>query len=138
MENTGINKLAGPNFFEGDVAYYACLNWPHHILLGFQEQGLNLDETIMTSLATLIGSLLNFKGKTWYNTMLTFILDDRRRMLSCVRDGKTLFQVSYCSSQGVIMLLTYTYKTLQESIITKNLIKILQQVIDLYEVRIYT
>jgi hypothetical protein len=54
------------------VAKYACFNWPHHLLLGFQGQDLNVDETIMTSLVTLIENLLTFQGKTWYNTMLTF------------------------------------------------------------------
>ncbi|KIJ94403.1 hypothetical protein K443DRAFT_683769, partial [Laccaria amethystina LaAM-08-1] len=51
------------DFFEGDVADYACFNWPHHILLGFQKQELNVDETIIMPLVTLIENLLNFQGK---------------------------------------------------------------------------
>jgi hypothetical protein len=94
------------DFFEVDVAKYACFTWPHHIILGFQEQELNADETIMTSLVTLIENLLTFQGKTWYNTILNGEVIQKRRMICCVRDGKDLFQVSYCNSQMVIMLLT--------------------------------
>ena len=94
------------DFFEDHVAKYACLNWPHHILLGFQKQELNLDETIMTSLVTLIEILLTFQSKTWYNTMLTVESYEKRQFLSCVRDGKILFQVSYCNSQIIVKLLT--------------------------------
>jgi len=39
---------------KGDVSEYACFNWSHHLLLGCQEQELNVDETITTSLVTLI------------------------------------------------------------------------------------
>jgi len=90
------------DFFEGDVANYACFNWPHHILLGFQKQQLYVDETIMTSLVTLIKKFLTSQGKIWYNTMLTLQPDEKRQVLSCLRDG---FQVSYCNYQ-VITLLT--------------------------------
>jgi hypothetical protein len=93
------------DFFEGDVATYACFNWPHHILFGFQGQELNVDETIMTSLVTLIKNLLTFQGRTWHNTMLVFTPDNKRRILSCVGDGNILLQVSYCNSQMVITLL---------------------------------
>ena len=93
------------DFFEGDVAKYACFNWPSHLLLGFQEQELNVDETIMTYLVTLIKNLLTFQGKTWYNTMQTFVSSKRKRMLSDVRSGKDLFQVGYYNSQMVITLL---------------------------------
>ena len=94
------------NFFEGDVADYAYFNWPHHILLGFQMQETKVDETITTALVTLINNLLTFQGKTWCNTMLTFGVSKKKRMLTCVRDGKDLFQVSYCKFQMVITLLT--------------------------------
>jgi hypothetical protein len=94
------------DFFEGDVATYACFSWPYHILLGFQEQALNTDETNTTSLVTLIKNLLTFHSKTWYNTMLTFEVSKRTRTLNCVRDGKNLFQVSCCNSQMVMTLLT--------------------------------
>ena len=94
-------------FFEGDVANYACFNWPYHILLGFQKQELNIEETMMTSLVTLIENLLTFQIKTCYNTMLTVNYGERRRMLSCLRDGNIFFQVSYCDSPMVIKLLTY-------------------------------
>ena len=88
------------------MAKYACFNWPFHLLLGFHEQELNVDETIMTSLVTLIKKLLTLQGKTWYNTMQTFTMSKKTRMLGYVRDGKDLFQVSYCKSQMVITLLT--------------------------------
>ena len=93
-------------FFEGDVLEYACVNWPHHLLLGFQGQELNVDETITTSLVTLIENLLTFQGRTWYNTMLTFGVPKNARMIKCVRDGNDLFQVSYCNFQVAISLLT--------------------------------
>jgi hypothetical protein len=101
-----LAEYPSKDFFEGDVAMYACFRWPHHIFLGFQEQALNMDETITTSLVILIKNLLTFHSKTWYNTML--IVDDSKktRMLKCVRDGKNLFQVSCCNSQMVITLLT--------------------------------
>ena len=121
------------DFFESHVAKYACFNWPCHILLGFQKQESNVDETIITSLVTLIEILLTFQAKTWYNTMLTLEVS---KMLSCVRDGKDLFQVSYCNSQMVINLLTH--KILQGSIVTMNLTKLFEQVIDLCEVRAYS
>jgi hypothetical protein len=78
------------DFFEGDVANYACLNWSHHTFFGFQEQGLNVDETIITSLVTLIENLLTFQGNTWCNTMLTFTHDNRRKMLSCLHQDLSI------------------------------------------------
>ena len=98
-----LAEYPSKDFFEGDVAQYACFNWPHHILLGFQKQELNVDETIMTSLVTLIEDLLTFQSKTWYDTMLNFGVS---RILSCVRDGRDLFQVSHCNSQMIITLLS--------------------------------
>ena len=92
-------------FFEGDVLEYACVNWPHHLLLGFQGQELNVDETIITSLVTLIENLLTFQGRAWYNTMLTFGVPKNARMIKCARDGNDLFQVSYCKFQVAISLL---------------------------------
>jgi hypothetical protein len=120
------------DFFEGDVANYASNNWPHHILLGVQREELNVDETITTSLVTLIENLLTSQSKTWCNTMLAVEPNEKRRILSCVRDGKILFQVSYCNSHGHHTL--NIYKTLQGSIFTKNLTKLFEQVIDFYEV----
>ena len=94
------------DFFEGHVTNYASFNWPHHILWGFQKQELNVDETMMTSLVTLIEHLLTFQGKTWYNTMLTHNSSEMLRVLDCVWDGIIIYQVSYCNSQMVITLLT--------------------------------
>jgi hypothetical protein len=91
-----LAEYPSKNFFEGDVAKYACSNWPHHILLGFQQ--LYVDETMMNSLENLIDILLTSQGKTWYNTILTIGDTRKTRMLSCVRDGKDLFQVSNCNS----------------------------------------
>jgi len=102
-----LAECPSKDFFEGDVANYACFNWPHHILLGFQIQGSKVDETITTSLVILIKNLLTFQGKTWCNTMLTLDTFKRARMLSCVRGGKALFQVSYCNSQMLITLIAY-------------------------------
>ena len=102
-----LAECPSKDFFEGDVADYACLNWPHHILLGFQMQESKVDDTMTTSLVTLIKNLLTFQGKTWYNTMLTFEVSEKTRMLCCVRDGKHLFQVSFYNSEIVIKLLTY-------------------------------
>ena len=99
-----LGEYSSEDFFEGDVAKYACFNWPHHILLGSQKQALNVDETIMTSLVPLIENLLTFQAKTWYNTMLTFEVS---KMLSCVRDVEHLLQVSYCNCQMVITLSAY-------------------------------
>ena len=101
-----LAEYPSKNFFEGDVAKYACFNWPHHILLGFQKQQVYVDETMMSSLATLIEFLLTFQAKAWYNTILTVGVSKRTRMLSCVKDGKHLFQVRYCNFQIVITLLT--------------------------------
>ena len=101
-----LTEYPSKDFFEGDVAHYACFNWPHHVLLGFQEQGSNVDETMMSPLETLIKVLLTCQGKTWYNTIITVRFSKKTRMLSCVRDGMDLFQVSYCNSQMVITLLT--------------------------------
>ncbi|KIJ92215.1 hypothetical protein K443DRAFT_650319 [Laccaria amethystina LaAM-08-1] len=101
-----LAEYPSKDFFEGDVAKYACFNWPRHLLLGFQEQELNVDETIMNSLVTLIKNLLTFQGKTWYNTLQTFDFYKKARMLNYVRDGRDLFQVSYCNYQMVITLIT--------------------------------
>ena len=101
-----LAEYPSKDFFEGDVAKYACFNWPHHLLLGFQEKELNADETIITSLVTLIKILLTFQGKTWFNTMQTFEVSKKTRMLSYVKDGKDLFQVGHCNSQMTITLLT--------------------------------
>ena len=101
-----LAEYPSKDFFEGDVVNYACVNWPHHILLGFQKEQLYVDETMMSSLETLIEVLLTFQGKTWYNTMLTFEVSEKTRMLNCVRGGMELFQVSYCNSQMAMTLLT--------------------------------
>ena len=94
------------DFFEGDVLEYACFNWPHHLLLGFRGKELNVDETMMSSLETLVEVLLTFQGKTWYNTMLTVAVHEKEEMLCYVSDGKELFQVSCFNFQMVITLLT--------------------------------
>ena len=109
------------HFFEGDVANYACFNWPHHILLGFQKQALNLDEKIMTSLVTLIENFLTFQAKAWYNTMLVEF--DKR--CSCTQDLRRLAYVSYCNSDG-----HHTHNiTLQISKIPKHLAELFKQVV---------
>jgi len=69
-------------------------------------QESKFDETITTSLVTLIENLLTFQDKIWYNTMLTVVPIEKKQILSCVKDGKHLFQVSCCNSQMVITLLT--------------------------------
>ena len=105
-----LNHLAeypSKDFFEGDVANYACINWPHHILLAYQKQQIYVDKTTMSTLVTLIENLLTFQGKTWYNTMLTIKPLEERWIVGCVRDARILFQVSYCSFQLVIIILTY-------------------------------
>ena len=98
-----LTECPPKDFFEGHVASYACFNWPKHILLRFQKQALNVDETITTSLVTLIENLLTFQAKTWFNTMLTEI----SKMFSCIADVEDFLQVSYCNSQMVITLLTH-------------------------------
>ena len=91
------------DFFEGDVATYACFNWPHHLLSGFQE---HVDETIMLSSVTLIKILLTFQGKTWCNTIFaSSSWRTRTHVLRYVIAGKNLFQVSYCTFQLVITFL---------------------------------
>ena len=85
------------DFFEGDHLEYACFNWSYHLLLGFKKEELNVDETIMTFLVTLIKKLLTFQGKAWYNTMLVISIGDKSGMLHWVTELKNLFQVSYCN-----------------------------------------
>ena len=84
------------DFFEGDVANYACFNWPYHMLLGFQQ--LYVDETTMSSLETLLKFLLTFQGNIWYNTMQTAGVSERTKVLRCLREAKNLFQVGYFNS----------------------------------------
>ena len=98
-----LAEYSSEDFFEGHAAKYACFNWPHHIILGFQKEALKLDETIMTSLVTLIQNLLTLQAKTWHNTMLT----EAPKMLSCMGEVEDLILVSHCNSQMVITLLTY-------------------------------
>ena len=95
------------DFFEGDLLEYACFNWPHHILLGFQMQESEVDDTITSSLVSLIKKMLTVQSKTWYNTIQIFEMSKKTRMLSCVEDGKNLFQVCHCNAQMVVILLTY-------------------------------
>ena len=102
-----LAEYPSKDFFEGDVVNYACFNWLHHILLGFQKQESYVDEVVMSSFETLIEVLLTCGSKTWYNTILTVAGFQRKRILSHMRDGKDLFQVSYCNSQMVIALLMY-------------------------------
>ena len=101
-----LAECPSKSFFEGDVADYACFNWPHHILSGFQMQESKVDETIITSLVTLVKNLLTFQGKTWCNTMLSFEDSKKTKMLSCVRIGKNLFRVGFWNSWMFIMLIT--------------------------------
>ena len=98
-----LTECPPKDFFESHLAKYACFVWPQHILLGFQGQALIVDETIMTSLVTLIENLLTFQAKTWFNTMLTELY----KMFYCIEDVENVFRVSYCNSQMVITLLTY-------------------------------
>ena len=102
-----LAEYPSKDFFKGDIANYAISNWPHHILLGFQNQQLYVDEATMSTLETLIEVLLTFKGKTWYNTMLTIGVFEKRRVLSLVTDGKDLFQVSHWNSQILLMGITH-------------------------------
>ena len=103
-----LAEYPSKNFFRGDVANYACWNWPYHVVLGFQTQeSSKVDETMTSSLVTLIKSLLTVQGKTWYNTILGLEVSHKRWVLSYVSDGKDLFQVSCCNSEMVITLLTY-------------------------------
>jgi hypothetical protein len=102
-----LAEYPSKDFFEGDVADYACWNWPHHILKGFQMQGSKVDERMATSLVTLIKFLLTFQSKAWYNTMLASYSFNKEWTLHCVRGGMDLFQVSYCNSEMVITLLTH-------------------------------
>ena len=99
-----LAEYPSKEFFEGGVVNYACFNWPHHIVLGFQKQESHVDEAMMSSLETLIEDLLTCGGKTWYNTILNHGFSQRKRILSHARDGKNLFQVSYCNSQLLITL----------------------------------
>ena len=101
-----LAEYPSKEFFEGGVVNYACFNWPHHILLGFQKQESHVDEAMISSLERLIDVLLTHGGKMWYNTLLTVVGHPRERILSHVRDGKELFHVSYCNFQMVITLLT--------------------------------
>ena len=103
-----LKYLAGyssKDFFEGDMGGYASKYWPYHILSGFKMQE-SIVETMTTSLVTLIQNLLTFQGKTWYNTMLTFKVSEKAKILKCLRNGKDFSQVSYCPSEMVITLLT--------------------------------
>ena len=52
-----------------DVFEYAYFNWSHHLLLGFQEQELSVDETITTSLETLNKNLVTFRGNVTNQSM---------------------------------------------------------------------
>ena len=122
------------DFFEGDVAKYACFNWPYHVLLGFQKQESKVDETITTSLVTLIENLLTFQGKTWYNTILIFFVYKKNMMLSWLRDGTFLFQVSFSNSQMITTL--NMFNTLQESIVMKSILRLFEEVNHFYEVRV--
>ena len=73
---------------------YASLEWPYHILSGFQGQELELDEEIIDSLISLIQNLLNLQGERWYNTILNSPFSDEKEMLSYLEEGKIFFQVS--------------------------------------------
>ena len=101
-----LTEYPSKDFFEGDVVKYACFNWPHHILSGFQEQESHVNEAMMSSLEKLIEVLLTCGSKTWCNTILTVAGFRRNKTLRHVRDGKNLFQVSYCNSHMVITLVT--------------------------------
>ena len=116
------------------MAKYACFNWPYHVLLGFQKQESKVDETITTSLVTLIENLLTLQGKTWYNTILIFFVYKKNMMLSWLRDGTFLFQVSFSNSQMITTL--NMFNTLQESIVMKSILRLFEEVNHFYEVRV--
>ena len=98
-----LGEYPSKDFFEGDVIEYACFHWSHHLLIGFRDQELDVDETIATSLVTLIKNLLTFQGMTLYNTVMTYE-GDKSSMLDYARYAKTWLEVSYCYSQMVITL----------------------------------
>ena len=102
-----LERYPAKDLFKGDAANYACCNWPHHIILGFQKQESEVDEIITTSLVTLIESLLTFQHKTWYNTIMIFSFYQKRTLLSWLNDGTFFFAVSLCNSQIITTLLTY-------------------------------
>ena len=63
-----LAKDSSEDFFDSSLRY-AIGGWPHHIILGLQEQETIWDEAIMNTLVCFIENLLTFQGKKWYNAL---------------------------------------------------------------------
>ena len=65
-----LAKDSSEDFFDSSPGY-AIGGWPHHIILGLQEQETIWDEAMMNTLVCSIENFLTFQGKKWYNAFET-------------------------------------------------------------------
>ena len=63
-----LAKDFSEDFFDSSPGY-AIGGWPHHIILGLQEQETIWDEAIVNTLVCSIENLLTCQGKKWYNAL---------------------------------------------------------------------
>ncbi|KIJ93780.1 hypothetical protein K443DRAFT_111527, partial [Laccaria amethystina LaAM-08-1] len=111
-----LAKDSSEDFFDSSPKY-AIVEWPHHIILGLQEQEPIWDEAIINTLVYSINNFLTFQGKKWYNT-LEGMRKHREKKPAWLDTGVKLHQVK------------------RTSIATKTLFRMLQKTIDFYMVRI--
>ena len=80
------------DFFDSSPGY-TIVGWPHHIILGLQEQETIWKEEIINALVCSIENFLTSQGKKWFNTILhvTYNLEEMVVQLS---DGMKLHEVS--------------------------------------------
>ena len=88
-----LAKDSSEDFFDRSPGY-AIVEWPHHIMLGLQEQEQIWDEAIMTTLVYSIENFLTFQGEKWYNTILSVTYVDEEEMLAWLTTGVKLCKVS--------------------------------------------
>ena len=89
-----LAKDSSGDFFNGSQTY-AVVEWPHHLILGLQEQERIWDEAIMNTLIDVIENFLTFQGKKWFNTLCCAMNDLEIVWLG---DEVKLCQVSHNSS----------------------------------------
>ena len=94
-----LAKDSSEDFFDRSPGY-AIVEWPHHLILGLQEQETILDEEIMNTLVYSIQNFLTFQGKKWYNTILHVAYKNLKEIVVWPDDGVKLSQVSHNDSNN--------------------------------------
>ena len=92
-----LAKDSSEDFFDNSPSY-AIVEWPHHIILGLQEQEPIWDGEIMNTLVNSIEKFLTFQGEKWFDTISKVPYVGKGEMREWLYAGLHLCQVSHNNS----------------------------------------